>query len=43
MGEGDVAIGFEEIHRGKKIYTGEYLILILTPKFLTHVNYFFLI
>lgn len=37
MGEGDVAIGFEEIHIGKKIYTGEYLILILTPKFLTHV------
>lgn len=40
---GDVAIGFEEIQIGKKIYTGEYLILILTPKFLTHGSYFFLI
>lgn len=41
--EGDVAIGFEEIQIGKKIYTGEYLILIATPKFLIHVSYFFLI
>lgn len=41
--EGDVAIGFEEIQMGKKIYRGEHLILIPTPKFLIRISYFFLI